>query len=54
MCYNTLILHVVCVFFRLGSPIMHDLECSGINISVVNKNLSALKFDIGDGQFRLP
>jgi len=33
---------------------MHDLECPGINISVVINNLSILKFVIGDGQFRLP
>jgi hypothetical protein len=54
MWYNTLILHVACVSFRLGSLVMHDLEFSGINISVVINNLSILKFFIGDGQFRLP
>jgi len=54
MWYNTLILHVACMSFRLGSPVMHDLKCPGINISVVIINLSTVKFVIGDGQFRLP
>ena len=53
MWYNTLILHVVCVSFRVGSPVMHDFECPGINISVAINNVSTLKFDTGNGQFRL-
>jgi len=43
-----------CVSFSFGRPVMYDLDCPGINISVVINYLSTLKFLIGDGQFRLP